>query len=78
MSSIADQLRFEPASLPPESEALREEVREFLNTELQDYSVYKEVIVGKPMMPSLARARRQRLVRSNPSKRIWRTRTLGF
>ena len=39
MSSIADQLRFEPASLPPESEALREEVREFLNTELQDYSV---------------------------------------
>ena len=39
MSSIADQLRFEPASLPPESETLRNEVRDFLTTELKNYSV---------------------------------------
>ncbi len=37
-SSIADQLRFEPAGLPPELDELRQEVRAFLREALADYS----------------------------------------
>ncbi len=38
-ASIADQLRFEPATVPDELKDLRTEVRSFLETELADYSV---------------------------------------
>ena len=40
-TSIADQLRFEPAALPAEMEQLRADVRAFLESELEDYPVVK-------------------------------------
>ena len=37
--SVADKLRFEPCDLPPHLDTLRQSVRDFLETELKDYSV---------------------------------------